>query len=527
MALTRAILKAPADLMWFGGIGTYMKSPHEPNLAVGDPANDHIRIESSECRAAVIAEGANLGLTQRARIELALAGTRINSDAIDNSAGVNMSDYEVNLKIFLKQMVSEGRIKAGAERNVVLMSILPEVTEHVLANNRGQHQLITLDAIRSKTNSRLFANLISDFLAEGYGNIRNEQLPDPGELDEWGRAGTPMPRPVIAIVQAYVKMKLYDAILASTLPDQPEAEPYYLSYFPVPIRDQFGQYLPHHRLKREITATIITNKIVNQAGSAFFFKLEQSSGQPTDKVALVYLAMERVLGADAIRDAIWSSNRVIASDKQQMLLSIEDTLQELIADILTLSYFSPTFDLIRDFEPVLAQLLTQLPTLDSEYAELAKTAQSKGMSAETAKGFAALSRCRILTEVVVLNRKNVIGLGDAVKLIILVDSYLGLEWLKAKVKGLEVASQWELAHQEILFQSIQKRRFATVNDLADTIGKTPHFDMDPTNIEALVDLRFGATLASFFKTLSALKGGNPINLTTLTVAINRLTVLGH
>ena len=180
--VVRRILQMDVDLLWLGGIGTFIKSDAESNFNVGDQTNNEVRINSSECRVKVIGEGANLGLTHLARIELSNSGVRLNSDSVDNSAGVNMSDYEVNLKILLQQMLRMGHINTKQERDELLISSTDEISELVLKNNRGQHRLISMDSIRSNLNFRLFRKLISHLEEIGM-NKKIEQIPSWSELN--------------------------------------------------------------------------------------------------------------------------------------------------------------------------------------------------------------------------------------------------------------------------------------------------------------------------------------------------------
>ena len=243
--VVRRILQMDVDLLWLGGIGTFIKSDSESDFHVGDQANNEVRINSSECRVKVIGEGANLGLTQLARIELSNNGVRLNTDAVDNSGGVNMSDYEVNLKILLQQMLRKGHINSKQERDELLISATDEISELVLANNRGQHRLISMESIRSNLNFRLFRKLISH-LEENGMNKRIEHIPSWSELNQLENADMPLPRPVLCVLMAYSKMRVFDALSSSEMPLEDELTKYYLEYLPWTVRDSFGENVIDH-----------------------------------------------------------------------------------------------------------------------------------------------------------------------------------------------------------------------------------------------------------------------------------------
>jgi glutamate dehydrogenase len=219
--------------------------------------------------AQVIAEGANLGITQKARLELSKQGISLNTDAIDNSAGVNMSDYEVNIKILLNQLLNEGKIKDMDERNKILASATNQVSDLVLANNRGQHRMISMDKIRSSQRFRLFTETIDQLVEKGL-NPTAENIPKKAELANVEKTKKGLARPLISALSAYVKMEVADAIVKSPLIKDPFYNQFFKSYFPALILEKFTQDIDKHPLKSEIISTVVTNKVVNQAGIHFF-----------------------------------------------------------------------------------------------------------------------------------------------------------------------------------------------------------------------------------------------------------------
>ncbi|MAU97446.1 MAG: NAD-glutamate dehydrogenase [Fulvimarina sp.] len=284
-----AILKAPVDLLWFGGIGTYVRASSESNLDVGDRANDAVRITGLDIRAKVVGEGANLGVTQKGRIEFARRGGRINSDAIDNSAGVNTSDVEVNIKIALKGAMGDGRL-SREDRNRLLASMTGEGAELVLANNYEQSLAISLEQCDGVSALALQSRFMSVLEAAGHLNRTVETLPSESAIADLRSTGQGLTRPEIGVLLAYAKITLFDAIVASDLPDDPYLEDRLHDYFPVPMRRDFSRDIKGHRLAREIIATVLANEIVNRTGPTFVTTMEEATGAAPAAVVRAFVA---------------------------------------------------------------------------------------------------------------------------------------------------------------------------------------------------------------------------------------------
>ena len=287
-----AILKAPVDLLWFGGIGTYVRAQTESDAEVGDRANDAIRIVAEDVRAKVIGEGANLGMTQRGRIAYGLKGGRCNSDAIDNSAGVNSSDVEVNIKIALASAMREERL-TRAKRNVLLASMTDEVASLVLRNNYLQSLAISLTERQGQANRAGLARLMSRLEAAGQLNRKVETLPDDQAMNERYLSGKPLTRAEIGVLLSYAKIVLFDELLNSDLPDEPYFEPTLLGYFPGKMQRTYAADIKNHRLRREIVATLLANETINRGGPAFLNSLTDGTG---------FIAADAVKAAMIARD---------------------------------------------------------------------------------------------------------------------------------------------------------------------------------------------------------------------------------
>ncbi len=276
--IMRAILKCDADLLWFGGIGTYVRAKTESNQEVGDRANDAIRITAQEVGAKVVGEGANLGFTQLARIEYGLAGGRCNSDAIDNSAGVNSSDVEVNIKIALAAALRENDLTRPA-RDKLLARMTDEVADLVLANNYRQTLALSLSERRGLADmghQGRFMNALED---RGLLDRAVELLPDDGEFAERQARGEPLSRAELGVLLAYAKIVLFDELSASDLPDDPHFTADLFGYFPSQMAKKFSEQISGHRLRREVIATLLANDAINRGGPAFISRLQDLTGR--------------------------------------------------------------------------------------------------------------------------------------------------------------------------------------------------------------------------------------------------------
>ncbi|MCO6188028.1 NAD-glutamate dehydrogenase [Rhizobium sp. L1K21] len=316
-----AILKADVDLLWFGGIGTYVRSTSESNAEVGDRANDPIRIVAAEVGAKVVGEGANLGMTQKARIAYGLKGGRCNSDAIDNSAGVNSSDVEVNIKIALATAMREGKL-TRTRRNKLLASMTDEVAELVLRNNYLQTLAITLCSRRGMKNQRELSQLMSYLEGRNRLDRKVEDLPDAATMAERYASGLPLTRAEIGVLLSYAKIVLFDDIVASDVPDDPWFEPYLRDYFPHGMQKSYAAEIDSHRLHREIISTVLANHVINRGGPSLVASLVDSSGfQPAD-VVKAGIIMRDGFNLTAIWNEIDALDNVISGDIQNKLYEI-------------------------------------------------------------------------------------------------------------------------------------------------------------------------------------------------------------
>ncbi|MFM8998932.1 MAG: NAD-glutamate dehydrogenase, partial [Actinomycetota bacterium] len=286
-AVIRAILRAPVDLLWNGGIGTWVKATDETHAEVDDRTNDALRVDAAELRCRVVAEGGNLGFTQRARIEYARRGGRINADFIDNSAGVDTSDHEVNLKILLGLAVSRGALRP-ADRDRLLHEVEDDVVRHVLEDNYLQAQILSQEAESSASRMDALEDLMQALESEGLLDRRLESLPGTEAMLERRRDGRGMVRPELAVLLAWAKRSLTNHLVASTLPESEYLQRDLRSYFPAPVVERFGDLLAEHPLRRELVATIVANDVVNSQGLTFVTRLCTETGSTPAEVVRAY-----------------------------------------------------------------------------------------------------------------------------------------------------------------------------------------------------------------------------------------------
>ncbi|HXY39134.1 MAG TPA: NAD-glutamate dehydrogenase domain-containing protein, partial [Vicinamibacteria bacterium] len=324
--LIRAILTAPVDLLYNGGIGTYVKASGEENSSVGDRANDRVRVNGREVRAKVIGEGGNLGLTQKGRLEYWAASGLVNTDAVDNSGGVDTSDHEVNIKILLDLLVKRGAVKGRAERNRILAEMTDEVAALVLADNAGQALALTLDEKRGARRYEEFVALVDDMAGAGLLNRQDESVPSRDEL-----LGSPLrerglPRPLLCVLLGYSKMSGFQLLLETDFPDGEAGRPFLDFYFPRLLRERFAAQFQEHVLRREIIATGAVNYLVNRGGISLLPRLTGGARVGLGEAVTAWIEVDREAEAERLRAELLAAGRP-AAEEQAVLLELEDCLE--------------------------------------------------------------------------------------------------------------------------------------------------------------------------------------------------------
>ena len=398
--IVRAILALDVDLMWFGGIGTYVKASTETHGEVGDKVNDNVRINASDLKAKVIGEGANLAITQRARTEYGLHGGRHNTDAIDNSAGVDCSDHEVNLKIMLSPLMTSGSLPREA-RDTFLRDLEPAVGEACVVDNYLQSALLSMESVRSKKAGEVFLDLLSYLDKHGLSRAA-EHIPTDEVLTGWLATGKGLPRNLLAVLVAHTKNDLYERVLKSRLPDLPLFEPYLFSYFPAKAAEKYPKEIAKHLLRREIIATVVTNAVINQAGCTLLMQLSKETSAPMDELVVRYFMIDELLGGRAFRAAVYALDyKIAAADQYAALLAFEEVHRNLLR---WWSWNESTWKLAaEDVTKTKAQFDAAAEALAAALDPAAKTAYDARVQDQVGKGFGldvanALARAALLRE---------------------------------------------------------------------------------------------------------------------------------
>ncbi len=334
--LIKQILKAPCDLLWNGGIGTYVKASTEGNTDANDRANDELRIDANELKARIVAEGGNLGFTQRARIEYARVGGRINTDAVDNSGGVDTSDIEVNLKLLFRQAILDRKIKIE-ERDKALKACEEEVCVKVKDRNRSQSIILSISLKDSRENLSSYQDLIVSLESSGRLKRSLEFLPNKEELEKRKEAKAGLSRPELAVLVAYVKMLVFETVLESKLVEDPYLEKLLISYFPISIAEKYPELIKIHPLRKEIIATQIGNIIVEKMGAPFIFKIEEDLGSSLTNTVKAFLVAESILNTSSTAQELGvldraNTSRFFLSSLYRIQTSIEAVTRWFIND---------------------------------------------------------------------------------------------------------------------------------------------------------------------------------------------------
>ena len=380
----KAILKAPVDLIFFGGIGTYVRASAETDEAVGDRANDPVRITGADIRSKVIGEGANLGMTQRGRVEAALRGIRLNTDAIDNSAGVNTSDVEVNLKIALATPMRDGRLSREA-RNALLAAMTDDVAALVLRNNYLQPLAISLAERRGLEDLGFEQRLMQTLETAGELDRAVEFLPDDKEIAERRRRSQALTRPELAVLLAYAKLALHHELLQSNVPDDPYLGRELGRYFPGAVTEQFPDAVEHHRLRRDIIATQLANSMVNRGGPSLLVRIADQTGASAASIAAAFAAVRDSYGMTALNGEIDALDNKISGKLQ---LALYQAVQDLLLDRLV--WFLRNVDLTQGLASIVAHYRDGIAAVEAVARR--RAAGSGRCRAQGARGRAAEGR---------------------------------------------------------------------------------------------------------------------------------------
>ncbi len=474
--LIQAILRAEVDLLWLGGIGTYVKAQDESHAEVGDRANDGLRINGRELRCKVVGEGANLGLTQRGRIEAAVAGRRLNTDAIDNSAGVDCSDHEVNIKILLNELVAAGDLTVK-QRDKLLVQMTEEVAELVLRDNYLQTQAISVAEQQGWYRSDQQGRFMRALERAGKLDRAIEFLPDEETIRTRIAQRRGLTRPELSVLLAYAKMTLYEELLPSDLPDDPQLVDDLQRYFPAVLQERFAEAIAEHRLRREIIATYVTNSLVNRAGPTFVHVMREKTGLGASDIARGYAICRGVFDLRQLWADVQSLDNQMPAQRQYEML--EATIR--IAEAGTLWFLrnlAPPLDIaanIQGFRPGIAELAAGIEEMISEaarraLAERVERLTKEGAPEEIARRIARLDFLGSGLDIVRMAQDSARPVAEVGACYFAVGRRFHLDWLRSASTGINLDSHWD----RLAVAAIVEDLYGHQRDLAASVMQQPN-----------------------------------------------------
>lgn len=525
--LIKALLKAPVDLIWNGGIGTFVKASNELHSDVGDRNNDNIRVDANELNARVVAEGGNLGLTQLARIEYSLQGGIVYTDFIDNSAGVDCSDHEVNIKILLNALISNGEL-TREKRNKLLEKMTDEVAQLVLLDNYNQTQMLSLEASVAQQTTDLFRHYINDMEKAGRLDRKLEYLPDDKALQDRKANNKPLTRPEIAILLAYCKMYLKQDILASDVPEDPYFVKYLATAFPTLLSEKYFDYMKQHSLRREIIATQLCKSITDRMGINFVERLQRETGATLAFIVKAFSVAEAIYNMDDTWKAIMELDYQVNQNIQyRMMLQVYYLIRR--STRWFLRNRKPNMDIqatINQFAPAIVELVKNLPqVLDGPDKDVFETSitylTEQGVPPKLAANIASFNSLYTALDIIEASRKYEYKLLDVARTYYRLGNKLELNWLRELMTSFVVENQWdELARAGFRddLDRVQRKLCARVLSMKIKDGKEKTID---ERIDMWVN-KHHFLLDRWQKLLAETHGGDIFGFVTYSVVLREL-----
>ncbi len=523
--LINAILKAPVDMIWNGGIGTYIKASTESHAECGDRANNGLRVNGNELRCKIIGEGGNLGMTQRGRIEAAQTGVLLNTDFIDNSAGVDTSDHEVNIKILLNAITQRGELTM-AQRNALLASMTNEVGELVINDNYRQNQAISLMEAMSASRLGSFGHFIRTLESQGLLDRAIEFLPSDAELNDRKARGKGLTRPELAVLLSYDKIVIFNQMLDSDVPEDPHLSKELVRYFPKALQDRYAADMENHRLRREIIATAVTNSMVNRMGATFLQRMQEDTGETPAQIAKAYSISREVLDARAMWAGIDELDLKVPESAQIAALTGIWHLQRSVTRWL-LGRPGGSLHIAAEVERYAAPMLAlrqALPKILPAEARAAMQAdkdkwQQQGFPAELAQDFASLPYLTYGLDIIEVALERKLDVADVAHVYFALGDALHSKWLMDNVEKLPVEDRWHAQARGVLRDELQAQQRTLVGIVLASAAPGGKLDTLVGQWLARDDAALKYTL-SMFTDMRKLRG---MDFATLSVAVRRLT----
>ena len=527
MALMNAILKAPVDLLWNGGIGTYVKASSESHADVGDRANNGLRVNGNELRCKVVGEGGNLGLTQLGRVEAALtSGVLLNTDFIDNSAGVDTSDHEVNIKILLNGEVQKKKLTMP-ERNTLLAAMTDEVAGLVLNDNYRQNQALSLMQRMSLTRLGSKQHFIRTLEAQGLLDRQIEFLPSDAEIADRKARGLGLTRSELSVLLSYAKLVAYQQLLDSDVPEDPYLSKELVRYFPQPLQKKYEKSMQQHRLKREIIATAVTNSTINRMGSTFLLRMTEDTGRTPAEVAKAFTITRETLDArdlwaqiDALDGKVPESVQV---DALQTIWALQRSLTRWLLSrpgpipgiTAAVERYHDGFREVRAGKDILPASMR--PAYDASYADW----KAKGLPEALARQLAALPYLEWCCDIIEVAGARRLKAVDVAKAHFRLGEALQLPWLYQQIDALPVDGRWHAVARGSLRDELAAQQRQLTMQVLEAPGATADAKLAHWIGREDAALRF--TLGM----LSELAAQKSLDYPTASVAVRRLSMLSN
>ncbi len=531
--LVRAILRAPVDLFWNGGIGTYVKASTEAHGEVGDKANDPVRVDGTHLRVRVVGEGGNLGLTQRGRVEAAGQGVKLNTDAIDNSAGVDCSDHEVNIKIMLDRLVADGMLGED-ERNSTLQLMTQDVAQLVLRNNYEQNRVLSVEGAFAAVMLPAHRRFLESLEAAGEIDRELEALPSSAELDRRARNGSGLTMPELSVLLSYAKISLKGALLASDLPDEGWVRGTLRAYFPAQLVERFPDRLAEHPLRREIATTVLVNEVVGAGGLTFAFRAAEETGSDAADVVRAYAVATRVFGLKESSAAVEALDGRVPAQVQALMRQHHQRLLD--RAVRWFLHARPEgIDVGHEtdrFAPTIRSLADRVPDMllgqDLDYVrDQAGRLTSEGVGATEALHAASLLYVYPLLDVVEVAAETGRPAAEVATTWFTLSERYGFDSLLTEVSALSREDRWAALARAALRDDLYAvlREFTTAV-LSHTGPPPPQSDRDAGSAVAAWEGSHAAAVRRARQTLTELHTAGRADLAALSVALRSLrTVL--
>ena len=518
-SLIKVVLRAPVELLWNGGIGTYVKAPEESDADAGDPPNDAVRVNSDELRCRVVGEGGNRGFTQLARIDFAIRGGRMNTDALDNSGGVDLSDHEVNLKILFGHSVRSGAMDDEG-RDRVLEELTDPVATLVLVDNENQSLAISLDELRAKVGLDDFRDVISSLEKTGILDRAAENLPTWEVLYErLEERGQSLVRPELCVLLAYAKLDLMSRLLGSELPDDPAVEDYLRSYFPAAALEAAGEEsLDRHRLHRQIVALQLTNDLVGIMGATFVNRVSRDTGRTHAEVAGAWLIAARLADYDALVQRVSDSGDGLSTEiAYRWLLGLARVLER------TTRWFLLNVEVDQDLAAIIERHQDGLGRLRADFVEFVAgddrvvyerrvaEIERNGAEPDLAKGLITLRFLDQLLEILRVAQETGAKPLEAGRAYYQISELFHVPWLRQAIFGSAGEDRWEQRAAQALAEDLSRAHYSLARRTLESPGDYGGIDTNASDFVRFRDL------------MEEIRAEDVVSISGLAVAVREIT----